>query len=173
MIITITGSQVTENTLGNSLLYTSNINFLKSFTQKNITENVLFDVKNCLRKKKSQTWLYDETSVLIEIIVPATHLVIYGGNYDIYPLVRLAKEMGWLITVVMNTIKANKSLYHFADTIIDSKTNEQPVIDNYCAVVLMSHDYNTDKNNLIKVLPSHSSYIGMLGPANRSERMFI
>jgi xanthine/CO dehydrogenase XdhC/CoxF family maturation factor len=36
----------------------------------------------------------------------------------------------------------------------------------------MSHDYRTDSRNLQKVLPSAASYIGLLGPHKRAEKIF-
>ena len=44
------------------------------------------------------------------------------------------------------------------------------LIDDYTAVILMSHDYKTDKNNLPLVLAA--PYIGLLGPRVRAERIF-
>ena len=44
--------------------------------------------------------------------------------------------------------------------------------DEYTAIMLMSHDYKTDKLNLIKALHTSSRYIGMLGPRVRAEKIF-
>jgi len=46
------------------------------------------------------------------------------------------------------------------------------IIDRYTAIVLMSHDYKTDKINLPKALKTDALYIGMLGPRERSEKIF-
>ncbi|HTD39639.1 MAG TPA: XdhC family protein, partial [Mucilaginibacter sp.] len=45
-------------------------------------------------------------------------------------------------------------------------------IDNYTAIILMAHDYNTDKNSLPKALATIAPYIGMLGPRIRSEKIW-
>ena len=72
----------------------------------------------------------------------------------------------------MNIAKANKLLIETATKIIDNKSDQEPTIDNYSAIVLMAHDYKTDLNNLKKVLQTEASYIGLLGPRKRSEKMF-
>lgn len=36
----------------------------------------------------------------------------------------------------------------------------------------MSHDYKTDKKNLLRALQTRASFIGMLGPRVRSERIW-
>jgi xanthine dehydrogenase accessory factor len=46
------------------------------------------------------------------------------------------------------------------------------LFDEHTAIVLMSHDYKTDKQNLPKVLATNAPYIGMLGPRVRSERIW-
>jgi xanthine/CO dehydrogenase XdhC/CoxF family maturation factor len=55
---------------------------------------------------------------------------------------------------------------------MDNKEPGLPAIDAYTAVLLMSHDYRTDMENLKKVLPSAASYIGMLGPRKRADKIF-
>eukprot|EP01037_Dinobryon_pediforme_P007478 gene7478-7542_t len=86
-------------------------------------------------------------SVFIEILLPEIHLVLMGHQYDIYPLAKLVREVGWRATMVSNPLK-------------------------YTAIVLMSHDYKTDKRNLPLVLETRAFYIGMLGPRVRSEKIF-
>lgn len=109
--------------------------------------------------------------VFIEVILPATHIVIYGGGYDIHPLVRMAGELGWDCTVVMNMARADKSLMSTATRVLHHNGEANPVIDAYTAVLLMSHDYKTDMVNLQKTLPTDTSYIGLLGPRKRAEKM--
>jgi len=106
------------------------------------------------------------------VILPAIHIAAYGGNYDIRTLLNQATELGWDSTVVLNTARANKTLVAAATRVLDSKKDPGPVIDEYTAVLLMSHDYRTDTENLRKVLPSPAAYIGLLGPRKRAIRIF-
>ena len=45
------------------------------------------------------------------------------------------------------------------------------MIDDRTAVVLMAHDYKTDRANLMEVLKSPSPYIASLGPKKRYDKM--
>jgi xanthine/CO dehydrogenase XdhC/CoxF family maturation factor len=136
---------------------------------------VLADARQCLEKETSQTKQYllasGSLTVFLEVLVPDTHLVLCGGNYDIYPLVRMAGELGWKTTVVMNPARADKSLFEMADVHPASRP-QLPVIDRYTAVVLMAHDYEKDFTRLQAVLPTAARYIGLLGPRKRSQKMF-
>ncbi len=110
-------------------------------------------------------------SLFVEILLPEIHLVLMGHQYDIYPLARLAKEMGWGVTVVSNPLKVNPTFAKTVDLVLPpEKFNEIP-FDDYTAIILMSHDYKTDKKNLPKALETASPYIAMLGPKVRSEKI--
>jgi len=51
-----------------------------------------------------------------------------------------------------------------------NKGTEEPVIDQYSALLLMAHDYKTDFSNLQKVLSTKAAYIGLLGPAYAAKK---
>jgi len=110
--------------------------------------------------------------IFIEILPPDIHLVLMGNQYDVYPLTRLAKEMGWRVTIVANPLKVNIKISSIADEIVLPENFTDIYFDNHTAIVLMSHDYKTDKYNLPKALKTDSPFIGMLGPKVRSEKIF-
>jgi xanthine dehydrogenase accessory factor len=129
-------------------------------------------VEKCRRELRSATVEIGERRYFTELIIPQIHLLLYGGHHDVVSLVKVAKELGWKTSVIMNLLKAEKSLLGFADSMIDRNAAEHPSVDSFCAIMLMSHDYKTDKNNLQKLNSSDAFYIGILGPRNRTERMF-
>lgn len=159
-LITVTGSP-DPLMLGNTWLF-----------QDDAPDGLLPDIRQALTDRTSRSITLGETRYFIEIILPAIHLVAYGGNYDIRTLLDQAKELGWDSTVILNTARADKTLVRSATHIIDSRSDQPPLIDDYTAVLLMSHDYNTDKRNLQRVLPSPASYIGILGPHKRADKLF-
>jgi len=130
------------------------------------------DMGQCLMERASRSVKYGEITVFIEVILPAIHLVAYGGNYDIRTLLQQSKELGWDSTIVLNTSRADRGLIGSATRVMDSRDPGLPFIDAYTAVLLMSHDYRTDLLNLQKVLPSPASYIGLLGPRKRADKIF-
>jgi len=111
-------------------------------------------------------------AVFVEILLPEVHLVLIGHQYDIYPLARLTKETGWRVTMVSNPLKVNAKISGTVDAILGYHQFNDIMIDRYTAIVLMSHDYKTDKINLPKALKTDALYVGMLGPRERSEKIF-
>ena len=170
-VIAITGTS-DSSILGHTRLYDDPAIFEKAFPLPARVPALHTDIRDALAAGQSKSVAYDDVKVFIEVILPATHIVAYGGNYDIRTLLVQAKELGWDTTVVLNTARVDRSLIAAATTVIDSKGNDSPVIDAYTAVLLMSHDYRSDSLNLKKVLPSVASYIGLLGPRKRAQKIF-
>ncbi|GAB2606043.1 XdhC family protein [Spirosoma areae] len=110
--------------------------------------------------------------VFIEILSPEVHLVLWGHQYDVYPLTRLVKEIGWRVTVVANPLKVNRKIAALIDELVLPENFSDILFDNNTAIVLMSHDYKADKQNLPKALATNAPYIGMLGPRVRSEKIW-
>lgn len=106
----------------------------------------------------------------IECIPPTLSLYIFGKNYDVIPLAKLAKEIGWNVNVIANPIKTSKHIHEISHRIISDK-DELPVLDPYSIALLMSHDYATDKRNLQLLQPRNLPYIGILGPKKRSKQL--
>jgi xanthine dehydrogenase accessory factor len=115
--------------------------------------------------------VWKKVALFIEILLPEIHLVLMGHQYDIYPLARLTKEVGYRITMVSNPLKINPKFMDTVDAIFGYDQFNEIKIDKYTAIVLMSHDYDTDKINLPKALQTAAFYIGMLGPKVRSEKI--
>lgn len=115
----------------------------------------------------------EKMDFFIEILPPEIHLVLMGNQYDVYPLTRLAKEMGWRVTIVANPLKVNNKISSIANEIVLPENFTEILFDSHTAIVLMSHDYKTDKYNLPKALKTNSPFIGMLGPRVRSEKIFV
>jgi xanthine dehydrogenase accessory factor len=160
--------------LGKTCLYRDHESFRAHCALGLLVEPMLADIQGALEEQTSRSIVYNDTRVFIEVILPSIHIVAYGGNYDIRTLLNQARELGWDSTVVLNTSRADKALVAAATTVLDSKRQSAPVIDAFTAVLLMSHDYRTDCENLRSLLSSSSSasYIGLLGPRKRALRIF-
>ena len=163
--------------VGQSFLADTNIDFVQLFSLinepallKNDIQNVKSTKQSCIKKYPTKI---GEIELFLEVIIPATHLIIYGGNYDIYSLVKLAKEVGWKVSVVCNPLKVHKSLFEMADAVIDKAEVHEIEIDVFTVGVLMTHDFETDFQNMLKLLKTNISFIGMLGPKKRTDKMFL
>ncbi len=118
--------------------------------------------------------LQDDKAVetFIEILPPEINIVLMGFQYDVYPFSKLVKEIGWRVTIVANPQKLNTSITAIADEVVAPERFADLPVDEHTVIVLMSHDYKTDKYNLPKALATPAPYIGMLGPRMRTEKIW-
>ena len=91
---------------------------------------------------------HNKIELFVEIVNPEISVVIMGHQYDIYPLCNLLKQIGWQTTIVADLQKLKGDIFKIADTVITSDQVSDLLIDQFTAIILMSHDYKTDKNNL-------------------------
>ena len=113
-----------------------------------------------------------ELELFIEILPPEINIILMGHQYDIYPMSRLLKELDWRVSICGDVMKVNPMVLDHIDTIVGPTGFADLIIDEHTAIILMSHDYKTDKKNLAKALTTPASFIGMLGPRVRSEKIW-
>ncbi len=159
-IITIIASSRNEQ-IGHSYLFKANHEY----------DEISELIKQSLIQKKSVIYQSENEKYFIEIVVPSIHLQIYGSNYDVYTLSRIAEELGWDISLVGKAEKINRNIAS-STKIYSQYLSERPAIDKYSAAILMSHDLATDKKNLQSLINTEIPYIALLGPAKRKEKLF-
>jgi xanthine/CO dehydrogenase XdhC/CoxF family maturation factor len=120
---------------------------------------------------------YGDTPVAFELIVPSIDLLICGSGPDVVPLVRLASELDWNLTVVDHRAGDGTHRERFpAARVVDCHDPRQlekaTSISTFTAAVVMSHNYARDLEYVRALLDSEAAYIGVLGPRARTERMF-
>jgi len=113
--------------------------------------------------------------VFIEHIDPGIELVIFGAGYDVISVARLARDLGWHVTVTDDCVAhlAPKRFPVATCVVFADRTAvlDQVPITNRTAAVLMSHNFNYDKAVLQTLLTTSVPYIGMLGPRKRFDKM--
>jgi xanthine dehydrogenase accessory factor len=129
-----------------------------------------------LKKRKNQVFNCASKTganqrILIEFIRPETQLVLVGDNYDVNAFVGIAQELGWDITILCRRRKLSKAVYQVAKAVYEYEDADQIPINDYTAVVLMTHDYNWDKRLLPLFHAKQPAYLGMLGPKKRMRKM--
>lgn len=176
-VVSITGAISHPEWLGFMLPFENEAQFAAQFPISELTPAVLSDLRLSLVQARSQTVNYSTDAgqsfrLFLEILVPDIHLVIFGSNNDVIPTTRMAKELGWKVSLVTNLHKAGKDLFTLADQVFHNKEAARPVIDAYTALLLMTHDYKSDFQYLQELLPSTAPYLGILGPRTRALQMF-
>jgi xanthine dehydrogenase accessory factor len=116
-----------------------------------------------------------DLSVFMEWIEPTVSLLIFGGGFDARPVNQLAKSVGWEVQVTDECV-AHIAPIFFPGADRLSLCNRDFIdrdfrITPYTACILMSHNYEYDRDVLKKVIHSPSPYIGILGPRKRFDKM--
>jgi len=136
-------------------------------------EEVLASGRSCLREYPMPS---GSVAVFLEAIAPPQSLVVFGAGHDAPPLVRLAKELGWHVTVAdARPAYATAERFPQADVVLICPPDEAALrlpLDARTAVVLMTHNYLQDRALLEQLLPSLIRYLGVLGPKRRMEGLF-
>ena len=115
--------------------------------------------------------------MFIDALVPPMRLLVVGGGHDAIPLVKLAHEVGMIVTLIDSRPKfATHDRFPQADEVICAQPEEvlQKVsIEGETAVILMNHNYQKDRTVMSQILtsPAEFAYIGALGPRVRTEQM--
>ena len=113
--------------------------------------------------------------VFVEVIHAPVPLVIFGAGYDAAPLARLAKELGFHVTVAdPRPAYAQADRFPEADAGVVLRPEEivRLALNEQTAVVVMSHNYLTDRAFLKELLPLPLRYLGLMGPKARARQMF-
>lgn len=114
-------------------------------------------------------------AVFVETVPPPTALFVFGAGDDAPPLVRLAKELGWHVTVAdPRPAFATAARFPTADAVVVGAPADLPErlpIDAESLVVVMTHHYVHDVPLLRALLPRPLAYLGLLGPKKRAERI--
>ncbi len=126
-------------------------------------------------KVKAYPLLTGKAEVFIEVIQPPVPLMIFGAGHDAVPLVRLAQELGWYVTVV-DSRQADGTRERFlnADEVVLSRPegiSDRIHLYNRTMAVIMTHNYLHDLELLKILLPSAVRYLGILGPKSRTGKL--
>ena len=168
-----------EQHTGEKLLVSASKETIIEFSDPELNAIVIPDLSAIFESHRSEVKEYNvlgkKIEVFLELIQPTVSLIIFGAGFDARPVSELAKSMGWQVMVTDECVAhiapvffptADKlSLCH--REFIDRDFNITP----HTACVLMSHNYEYDREVLKKLLPSPAPYIGILGPRKRLDKM--
>lgn len=167
-------SQNAEKVLieGGGETITDNVNRLLSKMIKKDLHDI-FDHKKSFAKEYEVN--NEKIEVFLELIQPNVSLIIFGGGFDARPVSQLAKSLGWNVSVT------DECVAHIAPVFFPSADKlslcQRDFVDRdfeitpYTACVLMSHNYEYDRDVLKKLLKTETPYIGILGPRKRFDKM--
>jgi len=117
----------------------------------------------------------DGVSVLFAPISPVPRLLVLGGGLDAAPLVAMATELGWSVTVADHrpayAARPELASADRVSVVEPGRVSEELPLDEFTAVVVMSHHLPTDRKYLAELASVDVPYLGVLGPRARRERL--
>jgi xanthine dehydrogenase accessory factor len=122
--------------------------------------------------------LLGDVRAFVEVLDPPLRLLICGAGHDAIPMVHAAAGLGWNAIVVDDRdVFLTRDRYPEAGGFVHVEAPEEVAkvapIDDHTFAVVMTHNFLRDKEYLRSLLTSPVAYIGMLGPAARTERLLM
>jgi xanthine dehydrogenase accessory factor len=160
---------------GEKMLINSAGKVLRHFTNATLNQLTNPVLTELFRTHKSEAKTLGTQEIFLELIQPCISLIIFGGGFDARPVSTLAKSLGWDVTVTDECVSHIAPVF-FPDADKLSLCQREFIERNfsitpYTACVLMSHNYEYDRDVLKKIIVSNTPYIGLLGPRKRFDKM--
>jgi len=116
-----------------------------------------------------------KVDVLLIPIMPPPAILICGAGHDALPVARLAVEMGWDCTIVDHRSGfARADRFPSACHVVTLQPNALGAKINLAhidATIVMTHHLEHDRQYLTQAIDAKVSYIGLLGPIARKNRL--
>ncbi|MBX2829260.1 MAG: XdhC family protein [Flavobacteriaceae bacterium] len=116
----------------------------------------------------------EDLDLFTQQVLKAFRLIIVGSEHDAVELTKFASGAGWEVTVVAPPDDP-KDISYFPGAHsylgITEQEFDQLAFDPQTAVVLMAHSFVKDLKYLSVLRDKKLTYIGLLGPARRRERL--
>jgi xanthine dehydrogenase accessory factor len=164
---------------GDKLLINQDEREIQSLNDFHLSQKIKKDLVELFTNRKSEAKKYthndQEVEVFIELIQPSIKLIIFGGGFDARPVSQLAKSLGWEVEVTDECVAHIAPIFFPAADKLSLCQREfidrDFTITPYTACVLMSHNYEYDRDVLKKLIRTETPYIGIMGPRKRFDKM--
>ncbi len=158
-----------------SRLYFVGSEVIKSNFKSEISNILTAKIGNRSNQNSANVETFDFGEIFLETINSPLNLLLFGAGYDALPLINFAKEIGWRVTAIDHRAAfANAERLPEADEIIVSASENLPdeiFADKNSVAVIMTHNYERDRNILRRLLHSNCLYVGALGPKHRALKL--
>ena len=150
-----------------------------SLGSASLDEEAVAAARDLLAAERSEVrTLIGGVRAFIEVLEPPLRLLVCGAGHDAIPLTRAAAGLGWNAIVVDDragflTSERYPHAGGFVHVDAPELTAKTTPIDAHTFAVVMTHNFLRDKEYLRSLLGSPAAYIGMLGPAARTERLLM
>lgn len=172
---------VPDIAVGSRLMVKSDGTAADTVGDDDLTRILAADLRETLIDRKSRTRSYTrpegKIDVLLEVIRPPLPLLVFGAGYDAIPVVRLAKQLGWHVTVIDHRPEhLTGDRFPEADALLecspDLPDSYSYLLTPQTVAVVMTHRYRSDLAFLKTLVPSPLRYLGVLGPERRMGQLW-
>lgn len=165
--------------IGEKLMLSPNGEIKSTIENAELHRMVAGDARAALQQKQTLHRRYccslKQVDVLLELIQPPPHLIVFGAGQGALPLAKFAKDLGWQLTIVdCRSSETTRNRFAVADKVILTRREvvaQQVAITSDTIAVVMTHNYLNDLEILRWLLASSAQYIGVLGARQRTERL--
>jgi xanthine/CO dehydrogenase XdhC/CoxF family maturation factor len=127
--------------------------------------------EKAIRERRS-FWTDNGSTAFVEYVAPPQALYIFGAGDDALPLADFADRLGWMVTVIDGRSHlARAERFPNAQNVRVSRTFADIEPQQRDAAVILTHSYEQDSAALRALLPRELTYVGLLGPRRRTERL--
>ena len=139
-----------------------------------LRDEMIADATAAIERGQSCTVSYSGADVFIEVILPPPRLFVFGTGHDAVPVARLARALGWDVTICARQARiATRERFAGHDILVGDPGELAAAIDAHerTAAVVMAHDYDVDRDHVGMLAGTRVRYVGILGPRARTTRM--
>jgi xanthine dehydrogenase accessory factor len=114
-------------------------------------------------------------ALFVERVTAPPHLLVVGSGQDVRPVVELARNVDFRVTVVgFRGAAATPERFPDADRVVATSPRdlrEAVSIDGDTYAVVMTHNFVDDRLAVAELLATDAPYVGLMGPPDRFERL--
>jgi xanthine dehydrogenase accessory factor len=163
---------------GTLRLYKEKKIFGNSKLPENLEAIIVSESEDVAHSGKQMVRIYPELdglAIFYQKIYPPIRLLLFGAGNDTKPLAAMANLLGWeVILIDGRSNHATKERFPSVDQILVGQPDEllpQIETDAMTVALLMTHNFEYEKNALTFLNSFHLPYIGILGPKKKTEKM--
>ncbi len=116
-----------------------------------------------------------QVTLLFSLLQPPPAILVLGAGLDAEPVVRIACELGWRVTLQDHRPayceSGNFSTVERLVCVPVDDIGGTFDLDRYSAAIVMSHHLASDRSYLAQLAQTSIPYIGLLGPVDRRRRL--
>ncbi|ABG41029.1 protein of unknown function DUF182 [Paraglaciecola sp. T6c] len=151
------------------------LNTLKTLTLKQAAPEQAKSIEGALKKADTDRKTETQQGVFKQYLKPAPHLAVFGGGVDARPVVAIATQLGWQVTLVdpRTSYARNGHFDNSVSVVRDAieSLEQNRWLQQIDMAIIMTHNIKLDAQSLALVQKSSAKYVGMLGPIHRTDRV--